>query len=136
MAATFLDTNVLIYAATGKKSEPRKWAIAQDLLDLDQATISAQVLAEFYAVVLRKRYLSERDANFWMERLVMMPIVDLDAALVLEGIAISQRYRIEYWDGAIVAASARCSALTLYSEDLNHDQLYGTVRAVNPFLEH
>ena len=134
--AIFLDTNVLIYAAAGHKSEPDKWAVAQNLLAFEDATISTQVLAEFYAVSQCKRYLDVRDANFWMERLVMMPLVELDGALVLEGVAIAQRYRIHYWDGAILAASQRCLAGILYSEDLNHDQTYGSVRVVNPFLEH
>lgn len=38
-----------------------------------------------------------------------------------------------YWDGAIVAAAEVLEADTLYTEDLNDGQLYGRVRAVNPF---
>lgn len=131
--ATFLDTNILIYAATGKQSEPGKWAISHDLLAEPDATISAQVLAEFYSNVVRKRYLSLRDAGIWLDRLSLMPMVNVDAALVIEGAAISQRYQISHWDGAIVAACNRCEASVLYTEDLNGDQLYGAVRAINPF---
>lgn len=132
---SFLDTNILIYAAAGKQSEPRKWAISHDLLADPGATISAQVLAEFYFNVLRKGYLNEHDADLWLDRLSLMPIVSIDGALVLEGAVVSRRYQISYWDGAIVAASKRCAATALYTEDLNHGQLYGDVHAVNPFVE-
>ena len=36
---------------------------------------------------------------------------------------------------AVVAAAERLGAPIFYTEDLNHNQVYGSVRAVNPFLE-
>ena len=33
----------------------------------------------------------------------------------------------------ILASAARFGATTLYTEDLSHGQLYGSVRVVNPF---
>ena len=133
---SFLDTNVLIYAASGKRSEPRKWQISLDLLDERDAAISAQVLAEFYVVVLKRRYLDAARAANWLETLSMMPMVPVDASLVLEGAALSRRFQISYWDAALISACKRCGAETLYTEDLNHGQLYEGVRVVNPFREH
>ena len=52
------------------------------------------------------------------------------------GISLKDRYRIAYWDAAIVAAARILGAGTLYSEDLNHGQDYDGVRVVNPFLPH
>jgi predicted nucleic acid-binding protein len=126
---------VLVYAATARKSEPAKWEVAHELLEQQDAAISGQVLAEFYVTVLRKRYLDERDAAFWLERLSLMPMVAVDASLVMAGAALSRRYQISYWDGAIVAAAERLGMDLVYSEDLNHGQLYGAVRVLNPFLE-
>jgi predicted nucleic acid-binding protein len=60
--------------------------------------------------------------------------VTVDQPLIRVGIEISLRYRIDYWDGAILAAAERLGAGTLYTEDLNHGQSYGPVRVVNPFL--
>lgn len=34
---------------------------------------------------------------------------------------------------AVVASAARFGVGTLYSENLNHGQLYGSVRVINPF---
>ncbi len=42
--------------------------------------------------------------------------------------------RAEY--GAIIAAAERLGVKTLYTEDLNHGQAYGSVVAVNPFRTH
>ena len=131
----FLDTNILIYAASGKKSEPKKWAISLDLFEHPNATISGQVMAEFYVVTLRKRYLDEARAARWLDTLAMMPMIEVDAALVVEGAAIARRYQISYWDGALIAASNRCGAESLYSEDLSHGQLYSSVRVINPFRD-
>ena len=44
-----------------------------------------------------------------------------------------QRSKLDYWDAAIIAAAQRLGARILYTEDLNHDQLYGSVRVMNPF---
>ena len=129
----FLDTNILIYAASGRKSDPAKWAISLDLFEQPHATISGQVMAEFYAVTLQKRYLDPARAARWLDTLALMPMVDVDAGLVVEGAAIARRYHISYWDGALIAASDRCGAEMLYTEDLNHGQLYSSVRVINPF---
>jgi predicted nucleic acid-binding protein len=49
------------------------------------------------------------------------------------GIALSRRYQVSYWDGAIIAAAQEMGASVLYSEDLNHQQVYGAVTVINPF---
>jgi predicted nucleic acid-binding protein len=136
-SACFLDTNVLIYAATGRDDEPRKFAVAYDLVLQEQFGVSGQVLAEFYTAVQRKAASPPALAQIdeWMDRLGQHPFVPVDVALVRAGIFLSQRFRISYWDAAIIAAAERLGAETLYTEDLNHGQLYGSVRVVNPFRE-
>jgi predicted nucleic acid-binding protein len=54
--------------------------------------------------------------------------------LIEIAIELSWRYRISYWDGAILAAAERLGAEIVYTEDLSHGQTYGPVRVVNPFL--
>ena len=63
----------------------------------------------------------------------MQPCVPVDATLVKNGIVMSERYRISYWDGAILAAAEALGARTVYTEDLSDGQLYGSVRVTNPF---
>jgi predicted nucleic acid-binding protein len=70
----------------------------------------------------------------WIKRLEAQPCVVVDLPLIQAAIALSQCYRINYWDGAILAAAERLGAETVYTEDLNHWQSYGAVRVLNPFL--
>ena len=131
----FLDTNVLIYAALGRGLE-RKRKIAHDLVVNGRFGISTQVLQEFYVNAIRKtgRPLTPDEALEWMDELRIQECVTVDKALIRVGIEISLRHRIDYWDGAILAAAERLGAETVYTEDLNHGQSYGPVRVVNPFL--
>ncbi len=73
-------------------------------------------------------------ARIWIDELAEQPCVPIDTDVIIGGIAIAERYKIHYWDAAIVAAAEILGAETLYTEDLNHGQLYGSVRAVNPFI--
>lgn len=132
----FLDTNVLVYAAAGRGEEEKKRRCALELIEHSNFGLSAQVLQEFYVTVVRKAAipLSAGDALEWIEQFQAFPCVSIDAALVKIAAELSERYRISYWDGAIVAAAEALGANVLYSEDLNHDQRYDSVQVRNPFL--
>lgn len=133
----FLDTNILIYAALGRAAEEAKRKTASELIASTQFGLSAQVLQEFYTVVTRKseRPLAPAQALEWIELLEVFPCAPIDASLVKRGAENSARYRISYWDGAILAAAEALGASTLYSEDLNHGQTYGAVSVCNPFKD-
>jgi predicted nucleic acid-binding protein len=132
----FLDTNVLIYAALGKGPQETKRAIAHDLVVNARFGISTQVLQEFYVNVTRKtaKPLTSAQAIEWIEDLELQDCVTVDKPLIRTAIAISERYGVDYWDGAILAAAERLGAEIVYTEDLNHGQSYGPVRVINPFL--
>jgi predicted nucleic acid-binding protein len=132
----FLDSNVLIYAATGRFAAPAKYEIGQTLI-AGNFGVSGQVLAEFYTNVIKKGRipLTKEEALLWVRALSRKPLVVVDAALVQAGIERSMRYQISYWDGAIIAAAERLGVRTVLSEDLSHGQTYGTVTVLNPFRE-
>lgn len=131
----FLDTNVLVYAAAGRGAEANKRARALELIETRDFGLSSQVLQEFYVTVVHKLEigLSPGVALEWIEQLESFPCLAIDAGLVKVAAEFSQRHRISYWDGAIVAAAEALGATTLFSEDLSHGQLYGSVRVENPF---
>jgi predicted nucleic acid-binding protein len=131
----FIDTNVLMYAAAGRHDAPTKWKRAWSLLDKAEFGLSGQVLAEFYVNAVKKPQvpLTPAEAAAWVDRLSTVPIVPVDADLVQQAIVHAQRFRISYWDAALISAAERLEAHTLYTEDLNDNQLYGSVRVVNPF---
>jgi predicted nucleic acid-binding protein len=97
--------------------------------------LSGQVLAEFYDNVTKKLRiaLSAQEIDGWFDLLDEYPIVAVDGHLVRTAILHARRYQISYWDAALIAAAERLGAPVLYTEDLNHDQTYGSVRVVNPF---
>ncbi len=131
----FVDTNVLLYAASRNPMEATKKARANRLIGDVAFGTSAQVLAEFYNAVTRKGQspMPPAEALRWIEVLILQPCVALDPDIVIRGAELSHRYRISYWDGAIIAAAEVLGATTLFTEDLSHGQIYGTVRAENPF---
>jgi predicted nucleic acid-binding protein len=134
-SACFLDTNIILYAAAGRIDFPTKYSVATGILGNEDLCLSGQVLAEFAYNAAKKfsGVMSGMEIDRWLERLSIFPCVNVDADLVRHGVMISRRYQISYWDGALVAAAERLDAPTLYTEDLSHGQLYGSVRAINPF---
>lgn len=134
----FLDTNILVYAAAGGEGEGRKRRQALRLIADYNFGLSAQVLQEFYVTVVRKidEPLHPADALEWIEQLEAFPCQPIEPSLIKIGVEISQRYQISYWDGAVIAAAEALGAETLFTEDLSHDQKYGSVRVVNPFFEY
>lgn len=137
-ADCFFDTNILVYAAIGHKAERAKYQRAVELIATEDFATSAQVLQEFYVNVTKRAdtALTPSKAAEWVAVISRKPCQDLDSGIVMRGIENAQRHRISYWDGAIIAAAERLGVKTLFSEDLNHGQHYGSVVAVNPFRSH
>jgi predicted nucleic acid-binding protein len=135
-ADEMVDTNILVYAASRLSEDEPKASIARELLLKAGVGLSAQVLQEFIVVSTRKvrSPWSIDDALDWVETLEEFPCLPVDGALVRYGAELAVRHKVSYWDGAILAAALRLNAAVLYTEDLNHGQLYGSVRVVNPFL--
>ena len=133
----FVDTNIILYAASDDPADASKRQRAIDLLDNVDFSVSVQVLQEFYVNAVRKSShgVAVDRARQWIDRLSQCPVVPTDFALVDAAIRASQRHRISYWDAAILAAAAFAGAGILYSEDLNHGQRYGTVLVQNPFRD-
>ena len=135
-AECFLDTHVLVHAAAGRgRAEETKRKHALKLIDTHDFGLSAQVLQEFYVTVTRKIAApkSAEEALEWIVQFEAFPCVAVDAALVKIAVEISERFQLSYWDGSIVAAAEALGAGTLYTEDLNPGQKYGSLVVENPF---
>jgi predicted nucleic acid-binding protein len=134
-AEVFFDTNILVYAAVGTGVEEARRKRAMELIGSENFGTSAQVLQEFFVTVIRKASvpLSIEQALEWIEQLAAFPCQPIDSGLVRVAVEQSARYGISYWDAAILAAAEALGSVTLYTEDLNDGQLYGSVRVINPF---
>jgi predicted nucleic acid-binding protein len=136
---SFLDTNIFVYAYDDR--DPRKNSVAVDLIRQltisGDAVISYQVVQEFFNVALAKspRRLSHPDAHVILQDVFRpLQIVPSSFTLISDAIRIQERYRLSWYDSLIVAAAQQAGCSTLYSEDLQHGQQFGSVTVRNPFL--
>lgn len=132
----FVDTNVLIYAISRLPEDAEKGAVARELLRSRDLALSAQVLQEFYVQATRTPgpgQLSHEHVTAYMVGLQRYPIQALTPEVVWTALGIRERYQVNYWDAAILAAARLSGCETLLTEDLSDGQDYGGVRVANPF---
>lgn len=137
--STFLDTNIFIYSFDS--TTPKKQAIAQKLitnaLEQKKGVISTQVINEFLNVALRKftTPLKPQDAKAYLEK-ILYPLCEVfpDLEMYQIGLEIHGTYGYSLYDSLILAATIKCGATTLLSEDLQHGQTIMGVTIINPFL--
>ena len=134
----FVDTNVLLYAVGSAPGETDKQVSARKLLDTGGLALSVQVLQEFYHQATRPTkppVITREQALRFIESISHFPVQDVTLGVFRQAVAISRRYQVSYWDGAILAAAHELGCDAVYTEDLNPGQDYGGVRVVNPFVE-
>jgi predicted nucleic acid-binding protein len=92
------------------------------------------VIQEFYVNVRRKakRPISATEARQWVDDYLSWEVVVNDGESIRQAMVLEKRYRLGFWDALIVQAANAAGAAVLYSEDLAHGQVYGTVELVNP----
>ena len=138
MTRSFFDTNVLVYLFDN--AEPEKKARAQEVLwremETGRAALSTQVLQEFYVNVTRKLAspLPSEVAEERVRDFSGLPLVRVDASLILAAIARSRSQSFSFWDALIVEAALLAGADRLLTEDLQHGQEIEGLRVENPFL--
>jgi len=134
--ASFIDSNVLIYAEAS--DEPQKQSTALKLLRhlklSANGVISTQVLQEYANVALRKMGL---DANHVRKQLgahQQFEVVQVTPTIIHGALDLHQTRSLSFYDALIVQAASVAGCETLYSEDLNTGEIINGVRIVNPFI--
>jgi predicted nucleic acid-binding protein len=132
----FVDTNVLLYAASTAKDERSKTRIARELLEADDLALSVQVLQEFYVQATRPsraHKMSHEQAAALVEAFSRFPVQETTMPLVRAAFETKERFGIAYWDAAILEAARSLGCRTVLTEDLAHGQDYDGVIVRNPF---
>src|SRR5205823_1553510 len=103
-AQYFIDTNVLLYAGSGANEDQAKKAVARQVLAQADIGFSAQVMQEFYYAAVRKERLkiTHDEAVLILEALNPFPVLPVSRELVLEAVKLTVRYKVSYWDAAII----------------------------------
>jgi predicted nucleic acid-binding protein len=132
----FVDTNVLLYAISRDPDEQEEAQRANDLLAARDLALSVQVLQEFYVQATRASRpdpLAHEHAVKLVESFLRFPVVEVTAAVMLAALDTRERFRISYWDAAILEAGRSVGCDVVLSEDLSDGQDYAGVRVENPF---
>jgi len=134
----FVDTNILMYAhdvAAGAKHE-RAQTLLEELWRNRSGVVSTQVLQELCVNLRRKaeKPVSLKAAREIIADYLVWNVVTNTGESILGALDLEDRYRISFWDALVLQAAEASGAEVLYSEDLSHNQVYGGVRVVNPFM--
>ncbi len=133
----FVDTNIIVYAYD--KSDPQKHELASKLLERlwrgKNGCLSIQVLQEFYVTLTHKLLLPLPDeqvipiiADFGLWKHHVSGIAD-----IIDASGIQRRYQISFWDAMIINSAHKLGCKIIWTEGLNHGQLYEDLKVVNPF---
>ena len=137
-AEVFIDTNVFLYSLSDQPAEQSRAKRARHVLLNANWGWSVQVAGEFYHVATspkRQFRLTRSLASAYIETWFSFPTASLTSSTVRSALRMADRFRISYWDAAIIAAARELACHTVYSEDLSHGQDYDGIVVVNPFLE-
>ena len=140
--AALVDTNVLVYRYDWRF--PEKQRRATELLRSGVVEGSAflphQAIVEFVPAVTRpldeaEPLLDPADARREAEEfLSQFDVLFPDQELVRIALRGAAAYQLSWFDAHLWAYAEEYGLQELASEDFQHDRLYGTVRAINPFL--
>lgn len=132
----FIDTNVLLYTISRDPAERDKAKQANDILAERDLALSVQVLQEFYVQATRagrRDAIAHGQAVRLVESFRRFPVQDLTSGIMVAALGTRERFRLSYWDAAIIEAARAMGCAEVLSEDLGDGQDYGGVRVTNPF---
>jgi predicted nucleic acid-binding protein len=131
MPASFFDTNILVYLASGDaaKADRAEAAIAAG------GAISVQVLNELANVARRKMRMSWDETHALLTLLRgLLTVHPLTIAVHENGLRLAERYGFSIYDAMIASSAIEAGCDTLWSEDMQHGMaLDEGLRIVNPF---
>lgn len=138
--AALVDTNLLVYRFDSRF--PQKQKVATDILrrgiEDDSIRVPHQAILEFVAAVTRPirgySILKQSDALREAEEFIaQFTVIYPNEAILRNAIRGCAAYQLNWFDAQIWSYAEYYGLTEILTEDLQHDRLYGTVRAVNPF---
>ncbi len=133
-----IDTNVWLYLHDTR--DPRKQAIAQQLIATAPLALPWQVGCEFVAASRKLAAVGFTEAQAWaaltamqtLADVVLLPVPDLWP----ETQALQGRHSLSLWDALLVSICIRGGVQILYTEDMGALRAINGLSLVNPFLGH
>ena len=139
--ADLVDTNILVYRFDPRNAGKQRTAVDFLRAGIAEDTIRVphQAIVEFLAAVTRARgedppllrpAVARREAEEMLDQFDVLYPNEALLRLALRGTA---AYQLPWFDAHIWAYAEYYGLARLVSEDFEHNRLYGTVRAYNPF---
>ena len=140
--AALVDTNILVYRFDNRFARKQKIAtevLRQGIVE-GSVRLPHQAIIEFVAAVTRpirghvilKQADALREAEEFLKQFTILYPND---AIVRQAIRGCAAYQMNWFDAHVWAYAEHYGLPEILTEDLQHDRLYGTVRAVNPFAD-
>jgi predicted nucleic acid-binding protein len=133
MPASFFDTNVLVYLASGDSAK----ADRAEAVIAEGGSISVQVLNEVANVARRKMQMNWNETHALLEMLRgLLTVHPVTVDIHETGLRFAERYGFSIYDAMIAAAAVHTDCDLLYSEDMQHALVLDEgLRIVNPFRD-
>lgn len=126
----FFDTNVIVYFVS---EDPRKALRSAELLKAG-GLVSVQVLNEFAWVVRRKFHFEWAAIRLAIEGVrETCEVLPLTFHTHNKGLAVTERHRLNLYDGMLVAAALMAGCSTLYTEDMHDGLTINGLTIRNPY---
>ncbi|MGH9959459.1 MAG: PIN domain-containing protein [Pyrinomonadaceae bacterium] len=131
-----VDTNILIYAVSGR--ETPKHAVAAELLSFlvaQNGFLTLQTLCEFANVGVKKLRLPVPEVEARLQELKQAFEISLPNVRALDrAVQLIARYQFAFWDAMLCAVVSEGGAAVLFSEDMQDRQVIDGLKIVNPFV--
>ena len=139
--AALIDTNILVYRFDSRFADKQKIAtgiLRRGILE-DSVRLPHQAIVEFIAAVMRpirghmilKQAEALREAEEFLKQFTVLCPNEAILRLAIRGCA---AYQLNWFDAHLWSYAEYYGLPEIFTEDLQHDRLYGTVRVVNPFI--
>ena len=141
--SSLIDTNILVYRfdPRDRKKQATVTRLIREELEAGRAWVAHQSIIEFVAATTRPIggpngpcLLDEQEAAWEAEELLrQFKVLYPSEALLRLALRGWRAYGLSWFDAPLWSYAEFNEVDILYSEDFQHDRVYGTVRVVNPF---
>ena len=129
----FLDSSIWLYAFL-RKGRENKIAASQDLIRLQPAVLSTQVVNEVCTDLLKKGRQSEEEIRRFLEQVFTNhKVVELGKNGYMTASEFREKYGLSFRDSLVAAAAFVGGARIIYSEEIKPGQVFREVlHTINP----
>jgi len=135
-AKVFVDSNIWLYSFVQKPDDFRHQQAADFVLSLSHPVINSQVVREVCSNLIKKNRIPEEQLQILISRWYQdCDVLASNASQHLLASRLRVSYALSYWDSLIVAAALDAGCTTLFSEDMQHEQVFeDCLTIINPFI--